>query len=205
MLSAVVLAGGKGSRMGAEKALIRLGSDPMICHVLDTVCEVADEVFVSVSKGAGSRYVEVVGTLATIVEDEETGRGPLEGLRRVFRQARGEYVLVTPCDTPFISADVLRLLAQKAAGRDAAVPVVRGYVEPLLAAYRKHETVAIFDEELTQGNGKMGNVVARMDVNLVPESDIVPIDPLLRSFWNINSREELARAEKMLREQSPGG
>ena len=172
----------------------------MVRHVLDRVCDVADEVLVSIASGATERYSVAVGQKVTIVEDEKPGMGPLEGLRLAFQRAKGEYVLVAPCDTPFVNAEVLSLLARRAIGRGAAVPVVRGYLEPLLAAYRRSDASMAFEKELVVGRGKMGNAVAHLDVNQVPENDILPIDPLLRSFWNINSSEDLARAEEVLRD-----
>ncbi|MEW5748269.1 MAG: molybdenum cofactor guanylyltransferase [Candidatus Thermoplasmatota archaeon] len=199
MLSGVVLAGGAGSRMGGEKGLVELCGRPMVLSVLDALSQVADDITVAVGPGRGPEYRRVLGHGVAVVEDRAAGRGPLEGLRNAFREARHGSVAVAPCDVPFLRPDIVALLARRAAGRDGAVPVVRGYLEPLVAVYMRGAGLAAFAEELASGRGKVADALARMDLLRVGEDELRAVDGQLLSFWNVNSKEDLRRAEEALR------
>lgn len=198
MLSGVILAGGIGSRMGTEKGLVSICSKPMVVSVFDAVSRVAEEVFLAVGTGRARAYSGLLGSEVRVLEDSASGRGPLEGLVNAFGLARGEYVVVAPCDAPFLRSEVLELLRSRAVGSDGAVPVVRGYLEPLVAVYRRDAGLRSFQDGLTEGRGKVGDALARMTLNTVDERELRMLDPDLLSFWNVNSREDLMRAKRLM-------
>ncbi len=202
MLSGVILAGGRGSRMGGDKGLVDLMDKPMVVHVVDALSTVAEDMTVSVGGGCAPAYQRALGTRVRTVEDRAAGRGPLEGLCNGFAAPRETYVAVVPCDVPLLRPEVLRLLADRAVGRDGAVPVVRGYLEPLVAVYERDAGLRSFSEELETGRGKVTNALARMDIERVEEDDLRVVDGQLQSFWNINSKEDLMKAEEMVRRRS---
>lgn len=201
MLSGVVLAGGRGSRIGGDKGLADVGGLPMVALVLRALSEVTDDIVVAVSGGAGPTYRQALGQSVRILEDRTPDRGPLEGLSNALRLTRQDLVVVVPCDVPFLKADILKLLEAKAAGRDAAVPVVSGFLEPLVAVYRKKAGLRQFRRELDLGTGKVGNAIQHMDFCRVEEVDLRAVDERLLSFWNVNSKEDLARAGEMARRE----
>lgn len=198
MLSGVILAGGSGSRMGREKGLVCIGGRPMVTSVADAVSRVADEVFIAVGMGRRETYSRICSQKVCLVEDSVQGRGPLEGLMNSFIRAKGEYVVVAPCDTPFLRSEVLEMLRARATGSDGAVPVVRGYIEPLVAVYGRNAALRSFQEELTEGRGKVGDAVARLALNLVHERELKALDPELLSFWNVNTEDDLVKAKRMM-------
>lgn len=199
MLSGVILAGGKGSRIGGDKGLADVGGQPMLLHVLGALLEVTDDIVVAVSEGAGPTYRRVLGPAIRTVEDRTPDKGPLEGLSNALERVRHDLVAVVPCDVPFLRADVLGLLVSRAAGRDGAVPVVNGFLEPLVAVYGREAGLECFVRELDTGVGKVGNAVLHMDVCRVEEEDLRAIDEHLLSFWNVNSKDDLTRADEMSR------
>lgn len=200
MLSGVVLAGGRGSRMGGDKGLAKVGDRPMLLHVLRTLSDITDDIIVAVGKGCRPVYQESLGPSVRTVEDRASGRGPLEGLSNAFRDVEREYVAVVPCDVPLLRSGVLELLARRAVGKDGAVPVVGGYLEPLVAVYRRDAGLKRFEEELETGVGKVSNALQHMDIRRVDEEDLRVVDGLLLSFWNVNSKEDLDRAEEIARQ-----
>lgn len=184
--------------MGREKGLVSLGGRPMVASVADAVSRVADEVFLAVGMGRREAYSSFCDQRLRLVEDSASGRGPLEGLMNAFILAKGDYVVVSPCDTPFLRSEVLEMLRARATGSEGAVPVVRGHVEPLVAVYRKNAALRSFQEELAEGRGKVGDAVARLILNFVDERELKALDPDLLSFWNVNTEEDLVRARRMM-------
>lgn len=199
MLSGVVLAGGSGTRMGQEKGLVRLGDEPLAGRVVKILDDVADEVVVAVAKGKASLYRGLLGPDVVIVEDEREGVGPLEGLVRAFETARGEYALVSPCDTPFLRTAVCREIVERSKGRDGAIPRVGGFLEPLHGAYSRTVCLEAFRAAIERGDRKPVDAYPGLDLAFVDERRLRELDPDLESFWNLNSPDDLEGAKERLR------
>lgn len=199
MLTGAVLSGGTSNRMGEEKGLVKLGGIPMVYYVAKTMELLADEVVVAVAPGMAERYRQVLGEERRIVEDKEAAEGPLAGLVTILREAKGDYVMVSPCDTPFVRLDVCQAIVMFAKGRDGAVPRVRGYLEPLHSAYKRRHCLAAFEEALDEGIRKASDAYKLLRMVHVEEEDLRALDPHLESFWNVNTSEDLEEAERRLR------
>jgi len=183
-------------RMGQEKGLIVLAGKCLVQHVMTTAMEVADECIVSVARNKSEAYRNVLGEGSTIVEDSRSNIGPLEGLVSSFKRARGEYVLVSPCDTPFLRIGVCRLVVSRALGNDAAVPVVNGYFEPLHGVYEKEKCLKAFEKTLQEGRFKAIDAFSELGLVRVEEVLLRQVDPNLESFWNLNRPEDIRTAEE---------
>jgi len=130
-VSLIILAGGKGRRMGADKASLPLPGGPLIGRVLRQVEGMFDEVLISVSKG---QAVDEPG--CRTVEDTAPGQGPLAGILAGLKAAKNDVCAVLACDIPDIDASFLEGLIAKAQGFDIVVPVSSGGLfEPLFAVY----------------------------------------------------------------------
>ncbi len=199
MLTGAVLSGGTSFRMGEEKGLVKLGGVPMVNYVAKTMELLADEVVVAVAPGMTERYRQVLGEDRRIVEDKEAAEGPLAGLVTILREAKGDYVMVTPCDTPFARLDVCQAISTFAKGRDGAVPRVGGYLEPLHSAYKRRHCLAAFEEALEEGMRKPSDAYSLVRMVHIEEEDLRALDPHLETFWNINTLEDLQEAERRLR------
>jgi molybdopterin-guanine dinucleotide biosynthesis protein A len=163
-LTGVVLAGGRSSRFGTDKAFARLGGCTLLERALAGVAAVCDDLVV----------VAVAGIVAGL------------------RAARRSRALVVAVDMPCLREDVLRLLAAAAPEADVVAPVVDGRPEPLCAVYatRAAEPMA---EALARDVRKITDAFAGLTVRWVEESALRALDPELRSFWNVNRPDDLAR------------
>jgi len=131
--SAVILAGGKSSRMGCDKAFVELDGQTLIARQIQLVRDVgATEVFISGRTGVDySRYG------GRVLEDRFQGAGPLAGIQSALEAVTSSLLLVLAVDLPCMSADFLRKLAGNCVENAGAVPRVNGNVEPLAAFYPK--------------------------------------------------------------------
>jgi len=200
MLTGVVLSGGEGSRMGRDKGLVNLRGDPMVSYVIDSMLGIVNEIVISVAKGQASSYDEYAEIGFEVVEDRTSGIGPIEGILCALRAARGDYVLVSPCDTPFLKPGICELLLSRVSGKDAAVPVIKDKFEPVHGAFKRDVATKAFEEVLSGGQRKPSEAYRKLKVEFVDETALRMIDPDLESFWNINTPDELRLAEKKLRE-----
>jgi len=187
--------------MGRDKGMIRLGGRPLVTHVATTMAEIVDETVVAVAAGKSTEYADVLGGDLVIAEDKEADLGPLEGLITALSAARGDYVLFSPCDTPFLKASVCQLTASSAKGRGGAVPVVRGYQEPLHAVYKRTSALEAFEMALNTGKRRPTDAYGGLDLVRIPEDVLKELDPRLESFWNLNTPEDLAQAEARLKQE----
>jgi len=207
--SGIVLAGGRSSRLGSPKALLELDGAPLVRHVLNALAPSCDEVLLvaaprdaqpeELDAGLANEALRLAsaGVAARVVHDARAHLGPVSGLATGLAAARGEIAWVTACDVPLLApALVEALLARAERERDADVvlPRWRGYLEPLLAVYRRAAMAAHFARQLDDGVLKP---TARLDerrVSIVEEEEILLLDPDGRSFVNVNAPADLSAA-----------
>lgn len=187
-LDAAVLAGGRSTRMGRDKAFVDFGGELLVVRVVRLLTEVSDDVLVVAKRTAP---FEELGLRA--VPDDRPEDTPLAGIAGALRAASSPSVFVCACDLPFVSPRFVRELAARAGDHDAVVPVRDGRAEPLHAVWSKGALHAV-TEALATGERAPKRVVDRLDVLLVEEAEWRPWDPEGRSLQGVNTPEELDAA-----------
>lgn len=132
----IVLAGGRASRMGGDKAALDLGGRTLLQHAVDALAIVVDEIVIV---GAPDRALPEVRTRVPLrrVDDAIVGVGPLAGIAAGLAAAQAPMALVVGCDMPFVSPALLRVLATRLADHATVVlPVHAGVPQPLCSAWR---------------------------------------------------------------------
>ena len=198
----MILAGGFSRRFGQNKGLIDLAGKPLVLHVVDRVSEVVDETVVVVSSDIQKETIEsLLGHGVNVVVDKHEAQSPLVGALAGFERAEGEYSLLLPCDTPFISLQVAQFLLDICVNRGAVIPKwPSGYIEPLQAAYHTKSALTATKKVLEQGKLDLRSMIARLKaVQYVSTMVLRQMDPKLLTFFNINTPEDLKRAEFLLK------
>ena len=198
--SAIILAGGVSNRFGQDKGLLRLGDRPLILRILDKVSTVVDEVLVIVNSVDQKEDYTCLDSTVEIVVDKYRIQSPVVGALTGFERAQGEYSLLLPCDTPFVSKEVAKLLLRSCVDHDAAIPRwPKDHIEPLQAAYCTKSALTASKKALLGEKISMHLLISYLEkVRYVPTSSIKQMDPKLMTFLNINSPEDLGKAERML-------
>lgn len=138
-MTAIVLAGGRGLRMKADKAGLAVGDRTLLEHVLNQLAPHFSEILISVSPGQKIRFA-----VGRPIEDGTPGQGPLGGILAGLKAAANDACAVVACDIPDVNIPLLRSLARAAGDAEIAVPVgPDGHFEPLFAVYRKSAVPAI--------------------------------------------------------------
>jgi len=196
-LTAFVLAGGKSSRMGADKAALDLAGRTLLEHALATLRLVADKVFILGSK---QRYG---GYGAEAVEDIFPDCGPLGGIHAALKQGQAACNLIVAVDTPFLSADFLHYLAQRSQESGAVVttPEIAGYTQPLCAVYSP-EFLPLAEKALQSGVYKIATLFPMDGTLRIPESEMAQFAFSAEMFENLNTPQDLERARQRFTEKA---
>ena len=194
-ISAVLLAGGQGSRMGGiDKGLVELAGRPMAAHALARLAPQVDELLINANQNR-----ERWRTFGYPVFSDDFGGaggfcGPLAGLQAALMRARHPLVLSVPCDSPFLPTDLVARLAHAlhASAAQLAVATTAGRAHPVFCLCRRELAPQLADF-LAAGGRKVGAWHSTLRVVAVPFDD----DPA--AFRNINTAAELSAAEHDLK------
>ena len=193
MITIAVQAGGKSSRMGEDKALIRLAGIPLIERVLARIDGLADEILITTNRPETLAHLNL-----RMAGDEVPGAGALHGLKTALDAARGELVLVLSCDTPFVNRELLEHLLSRAHEADAIVPKHDDKYEPLQAVYNRARCLPEVEAALLASERRMVSFYPQVHVLPIEEHVLSELNPSGLSFFNVNTAEDLERAEQLL-------
>jgi molybdopterin-guanine dinucleotide biosynthesis protein A len=193
--AAAVIAGGPGSRLGGVvKSALIVGGRSIAERQLAVLRAVFARIVVVANEAGPWSALGV-----EIAADRRGGVGPLGGLHAAMAATQGEGgVLCVAGDMPFLEPAVLSLLRDSRPGAEAVVPRVGGRPEPLLARYAARALAAV-DAQLDAGERAVHRLLARLDVAWVDEDELRAVDPDLRSLMNVNTPDDLARAQALAR------
>jgi molybdopterin-guanine dinucleotide biosynthesis protein A len=193
----MVLAGGGGLRLGREKALENLGEISLLERVLLQLSFLDSDILLVTAKELSRPWLEGYPRLK-VVSDIYPGKGPLGGIYTGLELSNSFYNVVVACDMPFLNRALLGYMAGVSAGYDLVVPRLKGLVEPLHAVYSK-ACLASIEGLLKQGVLGIRELFRLVRVRYVEAEEIDRFDPEHLSFFNINTRADLARARDLLR------
>jgi molybdopterin-guanine dinucleotide biosynthesis protein A len=184
-----ILAGGRGSRLGGDKALAELGGRPLVSRVVGVVGAAGLEPVVVAKPDTALPRLD-----CRVLTEPSEPRHPLTGLTTVLAASAGRGVIAIGCDMPLVPRRFLAWLAEL--DDELAVCEVNGRLEPLLARYPP--TVgAKLSASLERGEA-MRDAVAGLDPRIVREDELARFGEPEEIVFNVNSPEDLERAHDLL-------
>ena len=177
----VVLAGGRGERMGTPKALLRAGNGTLVDWIVARLAPSFAEVLVC---GAASAPAP-----ARAIPDARPDAGPLAGIESGLAAASYDEVFVLACDTPRASVALADLLLRAARGHHAAIPRIADRMQPTCAAYRR-EALAPLRAFLDAGGRSARRALEVMDVVYVGEADLARASVDVAELADLDTRAE---------------
>lgn len=186
-ISVGILAGGKSTRMGENKALLKIGNERMIDR-LHRELKPLGEVYISC---AHKGDYEDVGALT--VTDEYRDCGPIEGIRRVLEIADTDYVFICGADMPFITKDLVRyLLSYISSDYDCIVIADEDHIHPLCAVYHKR-VLPFIEEMMSNSDYRIRDLFKKVRTRYV---DIADSRFDKKCVKNINTKEDYVQVLK---------
>jgi molybdopterin-guanine dinucleotide biosynthesis protein A len=200
-----VLAGGRSSRMGTDKALVRLGGQPLMARAVRIFQDAG--LVVSVAGGDSA-----LATFAPVVEDRQPGLGPLAGICAALASTSRRWAVFLPVDLPLLPASLAAYLLQQAriTGSSVTLPSVNGFAQTFPVVLNR-ATLPMLERELNSGQRGCFSAFQAAAAGLGEAAAVVPVELLLQAgqiahpsalpavhwFLNLNTVENLRRAEAL--------
>ena len=186
--TAIVLAGGKSSRMGRPKALLPFDNEPLIVHIVRALNRIFAETVVVAASGQ-----EMPSLPATLVRDEMAYQGPVGGITYGLKAAGKKLCFVTSCDVAFLNAPLISHLMSRIPNYHVVVPYWQERLQPLHAAYRR-SVLPLLEDQLERGELRPVYLFDRVPTCKIGEDEIRRFDPEGLSFFNMNTPDDYERA-----------
>ena len=194
MLTVCIQAGGQSSRMGEDKALKPFLGRPLIQRVIERLSPIADELIVTTNRLEDYAFLNL-----RLIADLKPGRGALGGLYTAIASAAHPIVAVVACDMPFASAKLIEAGSRLLVEEEADVVIAQsdeGY-EPLHAVYRRETCLPAIEAAIEADQWKVIAWFPQVKVRVLTPDEIKRYDTLRLAFWNVNTPEEFAEAERI--------
>lgn len=190
-VTAFVLAGGKSSRMGSDKAFLRFGDETLLSQALQVAGTVAGEVRIV---GDARKFA----AFGRVVEDVYRDRGPLGGIHGALSTSATEWNLMLAVDLPFVGPKLLEyvLLRARESGAMVTVPGAGGGLQPLCAVYRRG-FAEVAEHSLRDGKNKIDPLFEKVRTCVIDEDELVRSGFSAEMFRNLNTPEELEKARSL--------
>ena len=190
----IVLSGGRNTRMGGlNKALLTIAGQ----QVIDRIIHVLEDCFEQILIVTRQPYLYKDRQL-TVVNDIFEERSPLSGIHSGLINMKSEYGFITGCDIPLINREVIRILIDEMeTDYDVIVPASGTFFQPLCAIYSRR-CIPFIENMLRRGFMKTDRLYAEVRLKTVSYNRFLESDPELSCFFNVNTPEDLTKAEALI-------
>ncbi len=185
-LNAYILAGGKSTRMGEEKGLMKFNEKPLIQYVIDAVQQVTTDIFIVTNNEA---YLPFGFPL---ISDLQKGLGPAGAIDTVLFHSTADTNLIIACDMPFIDADSIRYLISQQRPDGITVPLFNQYPEALFGLYAS-SIHAKWHQLVEKGILKLSDLLSSFETTFVNGNAMSESNKNL--FRNMNTKDDLLDAQ----------
>ncbi|WP_238883779.1 molybdenum cofactor guanylyltransferase [Clostridium sp. YIM B02551] len=182
-VTGVILAGGKNTRMGVDKAFLEIDGVKFIDRILSVYKKIFSEIIIITN--TPEKY-KVTGV--KIYRDLICGKGSLGGLYTGILKSQNDYAFITACDMPYPNKDLVEYIAS-IKEYDAVVPLIKERYHPLFAMYSK-KSIEIIESQLKANNLRIQEIFQKLNVRKINENEIMKFDRMMLSLLNINTPQE---------------
>lgn len=185
-----ILAGGASSRMGSDKALLRLGGEPFVGRVARSLAAIAPRVRVVSSRHGASAFP------FEVVPDRFEGLGAIGGLHAALKACEARWAAVVSCDLPFVTGELLaRLASLRGPEMDAVAPTqADGRRQPLCALYAREACLPVVERLIGTGELRPRALVSEVRTRIVAFEEVADLEGSGLFFSNVNTPEDYRRA-----------
>lgn len=185
--SAIILAGGKSSRMGFDKQFLKINERRLMDSLIHKLREEFDEIIIVTNKAQA-----YIGLGHKITSDIFENVGPLGGIHAGLILSSSQYAYVVACDMPNINLDYIRFMKASIENKnfDGCVTRFGNWIEPFSSFYSKNIVKAI-EDHLNFESKSINSLLKKLNICYIEESKAREYSPNWDMFLNLNTREDL--------------
>ena len=189
-VTGVLLAGGKSRRMGEDKRFLSVGERTLFDRSLAVLRSLFETVFVVIAQDSPALQSEV-----PVLRDLIPDCGSLGGLYTGLKQAITPYVFVVACDMPFLNPAAVRYVVEAKGDHDVVMAKLETGLHPMHALYHRR-CLPVMEDLMKTRDLKIQRLANHpaLRVQLITQAELEAIDPLGRSFYNVNTPSDLETA-----------
>jgi len=190
-MTGIILAGGKNSRMGINKAFLEIDGTRLIDNILAVYQKIFPEIIIVTNDPLS--YTEFSDTV--VVTDIYKEKGALGGIYTGLFYATYDYSFVAACDMPFLNEDFIIYLTEQIDKFDIVVPQLSDGFQPLHAIYSRN-CLSHIKKLLIANKLKIAGFYKEVRLLSIPEEKIKPFNKDGRLFLNVNTRKDWEKEQK---------
>ena len=195
-ISCIVLAGGKGIRLGRNKVTVNIGNRSLLQRVISNLSFLdADIIVVTAKKEPLPQNIDY--PRLKVIGDIYPGKGSLGGIYSGLKASDSFHNFVVACDMPFLKRELIQYMIEVSADNDVIVPRLGDIIEPLHAVYSKN-CIPSIEDLFNQGELQIFQFFPFVKMRYIEEEEIDKYDPEHLSFFNINTEKDLMQAKEIL-------
>jgi molybdopterin-guanine dinucleotide biosynthesis protein A len=202
-IASIVLAGGKGTRLGKHKMMEVVGGRSVLQRVIDSLNPMSRRILLVVAQGQECPALEAGQARVDCIHDVYPGKGALGGIYTGLLSSDSEHSLVVAGDMPFLNPGLIDYLISATPGFDVVMPRLDGLIQPLHAVYSKG-CLPLIRAQLERGQLQIRVFLGEVRVRYVEAAEIDAFDPRHLSFFNINTPRDLEEARSIAAEIRDG-
>ena len=189
----IILSGGLNTRMGGRnKAFLNLDGRSFLDRIIASLEACFQEILIVTREP--DLYVDWPARVVTDILD---ARSPLTGIHAGLARMNSDFAFVTSCDTPLLTKEVIEVIVREIApDTDVITPVEGTYYQPMCAVYSRR-CAPVIEKLLGRHELKVDRLYAQVHLKTIPYERFRAVDPSLRSFFNVNTPEDLQTARRM--------
>ncbi|MCM8778531.1 MAG: molybdenum cofactor guanylyltransferase [Candidatus Omnitrophica bacterium] len=192
VLTAIILAGGKASRMkGKDKAFLKINHEPLIKRQLRLLKKTFKQIIIVTN--TYKKYINFKGV--KVISDVIPHRGPLGGIYSGLLTSKDKYNFVVACDMPFINLELIKYMFKKSAGYDVVIPYVNNRYEPLFCVYSK-KCIGFIKQLIDKRIFKISKLFTFVKVKKISKKEVLRFGQAKTIFMNINTLQDLEQLRK---------
>lgn len=182
--TAIILAGGKSSRMGFDKQFLKIDNRRLMSSIIKKLEEDFDEIIIVTNKP--DHYL---GLGQKITSDIIKDKGPLGGIHAGLSISTSHYALVMACDMPNVNMDYVNYMKHHM-GQDGVTTCYQDWIEPFCSFYSR-DIVKDIENYLETGKRSINHLLDRLEVNYIEEDKAREFSPNWDMFLNLNTKDDL--------------
>lgn len=187
--TAVILAGGKSSRMGFDKQFMKIKEERLLEIIINKLKKEFEDIIIVTNKP--EKYI---GNSCRIVCDEIKQKGPLGGIYSGLKESSSKYVYFVACDMPNINIDYIRYMKEKIKDLDVGACITRvGDKLEHFNGFYSRDVINEIEKLFLEDCRAIVYLTNKVNTLYIQEQDARKFSPSWEMFLNINTREELGR------------